>query len=317
MRYMFDAAGWGVVKSRYFLASICVIFTSSVFAELTLSPASVELKNPTDSAKVSVQHDGKPVLPGEITKVVAGVLKTGEAVPDTARGETHFSNYSYMFNFTANDDGSITLTPIEDTLQIGKYDFYVHTVHGTVTGIIDATLRDSIPPRPPSRNWPAAFTYDFTLPDYLYGQVVSIDLGPDKVRTYDWYVDGELHSSGLGLSSLRVWPEPGEHEISFVGRNAAGDIVSSWSGTARVLAKEVIKKTVRKGKKLMFKAPGGYSRVIWTYDGKVLADTQLDRSRSHSQMISFKRKGTHVVTCRVQGSENGNFQLITWSVKVK
>ncbi|MCP4048959.1 MAG: hypothetical protein GY732_23545, partial [Gammaproteobacteria bacterium] len=111
--------------------------------------------------------------------------------------------------------------------------------------------------------------------------------------------------------------EPGEHEISFVGRNAAGDIVSSWSGTARVLANKVIKKTVRKGKKLMFKTPGGYSRVTWTYDGKVLADTQLDGSRSHSQMISFKRKGTHVVTCHVQGSENGNFQLITWSVKVK
>ena len=226
------------VLSGYFLLLAGLLFSLPVVADLTLSPVEIDVKSSSEPAKVYVLNDGKPVLPAEITKIVAGVFKTGRAVPEEKRGGTHFSNYSYMFSFKVNADGSITITPVESTLQVGDYDIYVHTIHGTVVGVIDANLRESIPVRPPTRIKPTTFTYDFELPDYLYGQVVSIDLGPDKTRTYTWYIDGELHSSGLGLTSFRATPDPGIHEISFIARNADGDIISTWSGTANVSAEE-------------------------------------------------------------------------------
>jgi plastocyanin len=119
------------------------------------------------------------------------------------------------------------------------------------------------------------------------------------------------------LSSFRTWPEVGEHEISFKATNANGELVSAWTCTAKVAAEPVNRKTVKKGKKLTFSAPAGYTQVTWKYDGKVLSDETVERTGKSSQTIKFKSKGTHTVTCHAQGMENGNFRVITWVVNVK
>lgn len=304
-------------KHGAFILCAGLFFSMSLLADVTLSPENFELSYFSDTQKLVVLHNGKPILPGDIKKIVAGVFKTGNAVPKKNTAGTHFSNYSHMFSFTTNDNGSITITPVESQLQIGKYDLYVYTRHGTATGIIDAHLEGSIPPRPRRKASPAMFSHDFELPEYLYGQVVSIDLGPNDKRTYNWNMDGKLKVSGLGLSSFRVWPEIGEHEISFTATNANGELVSSWTGTAKVVAEAANRKTVRKGKKLTFSSPAGFTQVTWKYDGKVLSDETIERTGRSSQTIKFKSKGAHTVTCHVQGMENGNFRLITWLVNVK
>ena len=224
-----------MIKSKYCLLTlISVFFSSLVFAQMTLSPREIEFKDVSQSQKVFVTYDGKPVLPGEITKIVSGVHKSGNQVPETAAGSTHISDYSFMFDFKANDDGSITLTPKNGLLEIGTYDLFVHTIYGTVTGSIDANLRGSIPVRPLPPTKSPRFTYDIKLPDYSNGQLISIDLGPDTENIYSWYIDGEVHSSGLGNTSFRARPATGTPEISFIARDSDGVVVSTWSDTVNV-----------------------------------------------------------------------------------
>jgi hypothetical protein len=289
----------------------------SLLADVTLSPKTIELSYFSESQKLQVLNNGKPVLPAEISKIAAGVFKTGDAVPKKVAGRTHFSNYSHMFSFTINDDGSITVTPVESQLQLGKYDLYVYTTHGTGTGTIDAHLEGSIPPRPPRKASPSIFTYDFELPVYLYGQAVTIDLGPNDRHTYSWYVNGELRASGKGLSSFRTWPDIGDHEISFSAINANGEMVSKWTGTVKVAAEEPIRKTVRKGRKLTFSSPTGFSHVTWKRDGKVLLEETVERTGSSIKTLKFNSRGSHTVTCHLRGKENDDFREISWTVEVK
>ena len=81
------------------------------------------------------------------------------------------------------------------------------------------------PPKPPS------LTYDIDLPDYSIKQEISIDLLADEEKIYNWYIDGELHSTGLGNTSFRARPPIGEHEISFIATYPDGEVFSSWSDT--------------------------------------------------------------------------------------
>jgi hypothetical protein len=152
------------------------------------------------------------------------------------------------------------------------------------------------------------------LPDCLYGQAVAVDLSPDGKNMYTCYVDGAIHSSGSGMPSWRAWPEPGSHEISFIAPPAEGSVVSKWSDMGLVSAADSIRITVRKGDKTLFSAPGGYDQVTRLADGKIVAEKHPGRAASDSQEIIFKSKGRHILTCRVQGSVNGNFGLITWLV---
>lgn len=213
---------------------VAVFFSSSVWANLTLCPTKIDLGDVSQSKKVFIKRDGIPVLPTEIKKVVSGVYKYRDDVPEGSPTGTHFSNYSYMFKFQTNDDGSITITPKESSLQIGTYDLYVHTIYGTATGSIDVNLKESLPAKPLNPVKHPEFSYAIELPDYSYGQLISIDLGPDGSNTYFWYIDGEVHSSGLGETSFRARPEPGVHEISYIARNSEGIVVSSWSDTIEV-----------------------------------------------------------------------------------
>jgi hypothetical protein len=217
---------------QVFVAS--VLLSTQVFAELRLDPEKIEMKDVNRSEKVFVFHDGKSVLPSEITKITTGVFKFRDDVPESARGGTHFSNYSYMFEFQVNDDGSIVITANEDLLEVGLYDLYVHTIHGTVSGTISATLSESNPSKLLQREKKPEFTYHIVLPDYSRGQQIVVNLPPDKVNTYSWYIDGELHISGLGETTFLAQPEPGTHEISFIARNPKGVVVSTWSDVVEV-----------------------------------------------------------------------------------
>ncbi len=285
-------------------------------AEVTLSPETIDLGDLKQTAEVRVLRDGQPVPAGDIGKMVTGVFKTGEAVPERKAGGTHFSNYSHMFNFAVKADGLVTITPVENALQIGKYDFYVYTAHGTAKGVIDAHLRVSIPPRPPRDSGRAMFQVKLNLSEYVYGQAISIDLGSRKLRDYTWYIDGEVHASGQGLSSFRAWPEPGEHEISFVAKNAACDVVSEGSGIAVVKEEAAIMKSVSKGDKLTFVCPHGYTDVAWRLNGKVVAENAVPRDQKDQHTIKFKKKGAQTVSCRASGGENENFRQVTWQVSV-
>jgi hypothetical protein len=212
------------------------LYAAAGFAALELSPAGIEFRAVSQSNSVVVLHDGKALSPADIRKVATGIFKSGEGLPAWSRGGTHFSDYSYMFAIIINTDGSITLTPKEGQLEAGTYDLLVETTYGTATGSIDANLRDSIAVAPVRRVEYRILSYEFKLPDYSQGQTVAIDLKPDQSNTYYWYVDGELHSSGLGLTSFRLTPTPGDHEISFQAYNSVGIAVSSGSGTVHVSA---------------------------------------------------------------------------------
>ena len=307
-----------MIWSKYFLvALVAAFFSSSLVAGVTLSPAEIEVNDVAQSKKIIITHDDQPVLPADITKIVSGVFKFRDDVPDSATDGTHFSDYSFMFEFRINDDGSITLIPNEDLLEIGRYHLYVHTKHGTATGFIDANLRESNPIRALNPvKWPE-FTYDIELPDHVYGQVIAIDLSPDKVNTYTWTINGKVHSSGLGKTAFRAWPEPGSNEISYIAQNPEGVAVSSWSDTTVVTAEETVNITFRKGDKVPFTAPAGFSRVTWFLDGKTLADNHPDPSVRDTQQVKFKQRGTHLLSCKAQDSDNGNFRLLSWSVNVK
>ena len=224
-----------MVKLGYLsVALAAVLFASSVYAQLVLSPSDIVFNNYDETNTVILTNDGKPVLPTEINRIISGVFKSGNEVPETAPGSTHTSDYSFMFEIISNDDGSITFTPIESLLELGTYDLIIHTIYGTAKGLIDANLRETFPPipRPPATT--PSFTYDIKLPDYSYSQEISIVLGPDEKNTCSWYIDGELHSSGLGKTSFRARPDIGEHEISFIAHNPEGVVVSKWSDTVKI-----------------------------------------------------------------------------------
>lgn len=299
------------------LALAGILYSLSVSAQLTLSPKEIDVRDITRSEKVFITHDGQPVMAGEIKKIVSGVYKTGDAVPERVAGSTHFSDYSFMFEFVPGDDGSITLIPNKDLLEVGAYELFVHTVYGTVSGVINANLEDSNPARPHHPVKTSRLSNYGKQGGYLYGQVVSIDLSPDNKNTYTWSIDGETHSTGPGMTSFRAWPEAGLHEVTAVARNAGGVIVSTWSDTVKVVKEEVIKTSVRLGSNVSFRAPGGYLQATWAFDGKLVSDHHLKRSLNDTQLISFEDRGTHILTCKVQGLENGNFRLITWAVDVK
>lgn len=114
-------------------------------AQLNLSTSEVEISDAVQSKKILITFNGDPVLPNEIKKIVSGVTKTGRADPEGTSGTNHFSNYTYMFDFQSGEDGYIVIKPKKDQVEVGKYDLFVHTVHGTVKGLINANMRDSIP----------------------------------------------------------------------------------------------------------------------------------------------------------------------------
>ncbi len=186
---------------------------------------------------VVVTHAGKPLRAVDIKKIETGVYKYRNDVPASAVGGTHFSNYSFMFDFKVNADGSITITPVPDLLEIGSYTLYVHTRFGKATGRIDANLSDKHPSPPRKKTRLPDFSYEIVLPDYAYGQEITVYLKPDEVNTYFWSINGEAHSSGLGKTSFRAQLDPGTYEISFIARNPDGDIISSWSDTTEVRKK--------------------------------------------------------------------------------
>ena len=222
------------------------ILSSVGFANMSITPDRIEVSDVARSSTVIIKHDGIAVLPAEIKKIVSGVYKTGEAAPATAADRTHFSNYSYMFEFNINEDGSITIKPKEGALEFGSYRLYVHTVYGTATALIDANPETSTPPVVPDQSENYSFSYAIELPDYAPGQLVSLDLRADSENTYTWYIDGKVHSSGLGLTSFRAVPEAGEHEISFIARDADGAVVSAWSDITRISNENVTVTTIRK-----------------------------------------------------------------------
>jgi len=298
-------------------ALVAVLSSSQLSAQLSLSPTEIDVNDAEQSKKILITYEGKPVLPNEIKKIVSGVTKTGDAVPETASGISHFSNYSYMFEFQTGEDGFIIIKPNTGLVEIGTYDFFIYTVHGTVKGLINANLRDSIPPLTHHTLNLSEFNYDIELSDYIYGQAVSINLSPDKKNTYSWYIDGEIHSSGVGETVFRGWPEPGSHEISYIARSPDGTVVSNWSDTIEVSEEPPITTTVRKGYQVPFSAPVGYSQVTWSLDGKMIADNHLDRQDKDTRIVKFRNKGKHVLSCLARGSETGDFRRITWSVKVK
>lgn len=224
-----------MVKSEFLMGSLLyALMSSAVFAQIELTPEVVELRDVSQSGTLFVTHNGQPVLPAEITKIVSGVFKYRDDVPDSAEGGTHFSNYSHMFDFKINPDGSISITARDDHIQEGTYDLYVHSIYGKATGSIRASLLESFPSMRRERPKKPEFTYGIVLPDYAHGQQIVIELAPDQVNTYFWYIDGELHSSGLGETSFRALPGVGTHEISFIAKNPAGDVVSFWSDTTVV-----------------------------------------------------------------------------------
>ena len=210
------------------------LFSTAAFSKMDLSPDEIILEDVSLSKSVLVTNDGKPISPADITKIVTGVFKFRDDVPSNDKDGKHFSNYSHMFDFEANDDGTITIKARGDLLEVGKYDLYVHTIHGTATGLINATLTETNPTRARKRVKLPEFSYAIVLPDYKHGQTIVISLPPDKVHTYSWYINGELHSTGLGETTFRTKPDEGSYEISYIAENPEGDVVSSWSDTTEV-----------------------------------------------------------------------------------
>ena len=68
-------------KHGAFILCAGLFFSMSLLADVTLSPKNFELSYFSDTQKLVVLHNGKPILPGDIKKIVAGVFKTGNAVP--------------------------------------------------------------------------------------------------------------------------------------------------------------------------------------------------------------------------------------------
>lgn len=202
--------------------------------QITLSPQTVTVDSLEQARQIKVLLDDQPVPAADIKRIAAGVFKDGTAVPESKAGGTHFSDYSYMFTFAVGADGVITITPVESTLQIGKYDLYVYTAHGTAKGVIDANLDTVAQPAPRQQRTRPVISIDLEMPQYIQGQTVFIDLGPDEARHYTWYLDGEVHASGQGASRFSAKPEAGTHEVSFIARNAEGQVVSEGSGVVEV-----------------------------------------------------------------------------------
>lgn len=126
---------------------MCTILGACQFAQLKLDPLHIDVNDVSQQKTALLTFNGQPVLPGEVLGIVSGVSQTGDVVPEHVPGEIHFSNYSFMFDFSIGSDGVITIKPKQGLVEVGSYDLRIHNIHDTVTGLIIANLRDSIPAR--------------------------------------------------------------------------------------------------------------------------------------------------------------------------
>lgn len=307
-----------MIRSKLYPALVMAVFTAAPgFAQLSLSPEVIDLNDVRQSKNVLITFDGKAISKQEILRIVTGVTKTGDALPENASGKTHFSDYSYMFDFDVGDDGVITVVPKAGLVEVGKYDLVVFSVHGKAKGLINANLRDSLPPKKHQPLNLSAFSYDIKLPDYTYGRAISIELNPDSKNSYTWLIDGEVHSSGLGVTSFRAWPEPGDHEISYIALSPEGVELSRWSDRTVVAEEETIAASIRKGYKVPFSSPAGFSQVSWSLDGEQIAQNSLDGQDYDTRYLKFRGKGRHTLICIARNPETGNFRRVTWLIRVK
>jgi hypothetical protein len=90
---------------------IAIVLSTPVFAQLSLAPQEIDVNDVMQSRKVLITFNGEPVLTKDILGIVSGVSKIGDAVPESAPDETHFSDYSYMLVFVDYDDGFINIKP--------------------------------------------------------------------------------------------------------------------------------------------------------------------------------------------------------------
>ena len=94
-------------------------------------------------------------------------------------------------------------------------------------------------------------------------------------------------------------------------------MLHEWSDTAMISTEPPVKMTTKKGARISFSAPPGFSRTTWSLDGKVVATNRPNPSGYDIQAISFKKKGIHTVTCKAESEQEGPFRFISWSVNVR
>ena len=56
--------------------------------------------------------------------------------------------------------------------------------------------------------------------------------------------------------------------------------------------------------------------AAWMLDGKLIADKALERTVKDMQRVTFKSKGTHLVTFLATVSVSGDFRKMTRSINV-
>lgn len=70
---------------------LMLLVAAPAAAEVTLTPDLVDLRDLAQTPRVRVLHDGQALAAADIRKVVAGVYKTGDAVPEQMAAG-HFFN---------------------------------------------------------------------------------------------------------------------------------------------------------------------------------------------------------------------------------
>lgn len=186
-------------------------------ATVTATPSEVAITSPSQTVKISLSQDGKP-LPASAIKGY------------TFNAENH--TYEHMITM-AKHDGGVDITPTKEA-QVGVYDFTIKTSGGDVLVNVNMPLSD-MPDTLENRAKAMGIsveeldkrlglskpygreTVTFTFPGPYYpGSVLTMETPCPADRQYEWRVNGQVVKSGTGPEQFSyTFPTLGTYVIGY------------------------------------------------------------------------------------------------------
>lgn len=268
---------------------LTALFAPAVMA-VEAKPDRIEFTGFSESATVSVTHNGTPVSAGDIKSVKLYV-------------DQH--DYDHMIT-VSKADGAVTVQPTE-ALELGRYDLAINTSHGEVRVPVTA-LQEIADEGLEARAKRQGVTVDEIRAQlgisqsvgqdrvqldlsklYYVGQTLALNLNVKPPRTGAWTVNGESVASPGGALSY-TFEQPGVYDFAYVERE--GDrTVAVGLATVTAAAEPVVHVITKPGTKQALVGPAGYGRYAWKMDG-----TEVGTDASWTG--TFASSGEHRVTVR-------------------
>lgn len=292
--------------------SICLLIAGTAAGQVVFDPPLLMIDSRAETSFVNITRDGSPVSANSI-------------------GGTRFlvgdSDYGHMIRIDRGA-GGVSITPT-NSIEIGTYDLEIE-VSGVPTRLpVRVTLSED-PESLANRAKAQGLTeldiqhqlglytegrqsVRIDLPEWYYlGKIVSLNMPTPAGVAYEWHVNGELESSGLGPHTF-TYPltNPGPHEFRYVEKHPGGGMLETMAHT-EAREEAPVATSVAAGREIQLVGPPGYTSYTWLVDDVLISEASTLRHR-------FREPGEYVAACIASGNPgvaDEAFRKVTFLVRV-